>query len=742
VGGRGGRILLGLALVAVFLAHAARLAPFHPIEPVEKLDHLLYDTRLRLTAPGGPDERIVILDIDERSLRTPGLGRWPWGRDVQAEIVDKLFARYRVALVAFDVVHGEADRSSGLPALESLAAGELAGSREFRAALDRLRPALDHDARFAAALRGRPVILGFYLQQSGGERSGALPQPVLDASAFEGRRVGFQRYSGYGANLPALQAAALGAGHFTPIVDDDGVIRRVPVLAELDGRYYEPLALAVYRALAGFPPVRAGFAPGVGAREPYAGLEWVDVGGLRVPLDENAAVLVPFRGASPAFRYLSLADVYLERAPADALAGRIALVGTTAPGLADLRATPVGSVYPGVEIQASLLAGLLDGALKHRPPYAPGAEFVLLLAFGVPLAVALPRLRPIAATLVAAGSLAALIGFNFAAWARADIALPLASNLLLIGALFALNMSYGYFVEARAKQQFAALFGQYVPPELVEVMARDPARYSMDGRRATLTVLFADIRGFTTIAERLDPEALAGLLNEFLTTMSVVIRDHRGTLDKYIGDAIMAFWGAPVADADHAGRAVTAALAMQAALPSLNARLAERGLAPIRVGIGINTGPMSVGDMGSRLRKAYTVIGDAVNLAARLEGLTRRYGVDVVVGEATCAAARGIAFRELGRVRVKGKAEPVAIFEPLGAAATLPAARHEELALWQHALAAYRAQNWPEAELILFELNRLCPGTPLYSYYRERVSRYRSEPPGALWDGVDDFETK
>ncbi len=734
------RIALGLAVVAAFLGHAAK---FYEIGIVTRLDHILYDTRLRLTAPGTVDDRIVILDIDERSLATPGLGRWPWGRDVMAALVARLFDRHGAALVAFDVVNGEPDRSSGLPVLERLAAGELKDAQEFGAALERLRPGLDHDGLFAAAMKGRPVVLGFYFTSPESEASGALPAPVLDASVFRGRPIAFARYQGYGANLPQFQAAALGAGHFTPLVDEDGIIRRVPMLAEYQGQYYEPLSLAVFRALAGQPKVEAGFAPeGRFLSRGYAGLEWLEVGPRRIPVDANAAALVPYRGKVRSFPYVSAADVFLDKVPAGRLKGRIVLVGASAPGLVDLRATPVGTAYPGVEIHANLIAGMLDGSIKQRPAYVIGAEVLLLLAFGAALAAALPLLSPLRATLAFAVALGLIAALNVAVWTHADTALPLAAGLLMIIALFAVNMSYGYFVETRSKRQFAELFGQYVPPELVDEMARDPARYSMEGRNEVLTVLFTDIRGFTSIAEGLDPKALAAFLNEFLTAMSLAIRSHRGTLDKYMGDAIMAFWGAPVADPQHARHALAAAAAMQAELARLNPAFRARGWPEIRIGIGLNTGPMSVGDMGSKLRKAYTVMGDAVNLASRLEGLTKAYGATIIVGQATREAVPGVVFRELDRVRVKGKDAPVAIYEPIGAENEVGKERVEELKLWAQALKAYRARSWEQAELILFNLQRLYPGAPLYSLYAERVARYRQASPGPEWDGVTAFETK
>jgi adenylate cyclase len=734
------RIALGFAVLALFLGHAAK---FYQIGLVTRLDYLLYDTRLRLTAPGTVDDRIVILDIDERSLATPGLGRWPWGRDVVAGIVHKLFDKYGVALVAFDVVNGEPDRSSGLPVLERLAAGELKEAREFQEALERMRTRLDHDGLFASAIKGRPVVLGFYFTNPGAEANGALPAPVLDSSIFRGRAIEFARYQGYGANLPLFQAAALGAGHFTPLVDEDGIIRRVPMLAEYKGQFYEPLSLAIFRAVAGFPKVEAGFAPGERfLSRGYAGLEWLDVGPRRIPIDANAAALIPYRGKEGSFPYVSLADVYFDKVPVEKLKGRIALVGTSAPGLVDLRATPVGTAYPGVEIHANLVAGMLDGSIKQRPAYVIGAEVLLLLAFGIPLALALPMLSPLRATLAFVAALALMAALNVAVWTQADTALPLAAGLLMIIALFALNMSYGYFVETRSKRQFTELFGQYVPPELVDEMARDPAKYSMEGKNEVLTVLFTDIRGFTTIAEGLDPKALAAFLNEFLTAMSLVIRTHRGTLDKYMGDAIMAFWGAPIADPQHAEQALAAALAMQAELARLNPAFKARGWPEIRIGVGVNTGPMSVGDMGSKLRKAYTVMGDAVNLASRIEGLTKQYGAAIIVGQTTKEAVRGVVFRELDRVRVKGKDESVAIFEPIGRETEVGKERVEELKLWGQALKLYRARNWDQAELILFNLQRLYPGAPLYSLYADRVARYRRESPGASWDGVTAFETK
>jgi adenylate cyclase len=459
-------------------------------------------------------------------------------------------------------------------------------------------------------------------------------------------------------------------------------------------------------------------------------------------VDENAAALVPYRGPQGSFPYISLADIWFDKVPVEKLKGKIALIGTTARGLFDLRSTPVENVYAGVEMHANLLAGMLDGKIKQKPPYVLGAEVILLLVGGIVLSILVPFLPPIRATLVSLAALLLITGLNLAVWTRADMVLPLAASLLMTVALFALNMSYGYFVESRSKRQFTELFGQYVPPELVDKMAEDPEQYSMEGKREDLTVLFCDVRGFTTISETLDPQSLSAYINEYLTAMSMVIRDNRGTLDKYIGDAIMAFWGAPVADSGHHRNGVITAMQMQKKALALNEEFRKRGWPEFRIGIGLNSGIMSVGDMGSKVRKAYTVMGDPVNLGSRLEGITKQYGVGILVGESTKKGVPDVVFREIDRVRVKGKDEPVAIFEPLGMDGQVEKAGLDELKLWNQMLRLYRAQNWDQAELQVLNLQRMSPGCELYRIFGEKIGAYRANPPGPDWDGVTKFETK
>jgi adenylate cyclase len=367
---------------------------------------------------------------------------------------------------------------------------------------------------------------------------------------------------------------------------------------------------------------------------------------------------------------------------------------------------------------------------------------VQLILAGAIMVFLMPLLSPLRATTVALATLVLVLAANFAFWQMGNLVLPLANVVFLVLLLYGINMSWGYFVESRSKRQFTELFGQYVPPELVDEMAKNPESYTMEGRKAELTVLFSDIRGFTTISEGLEPDQLAALMNEYLGAMTEVIRSHRGTLDKYIGDAIMAFWGAPVANPRHARQAVETALHMQAALQDLNQILTTKGWPVLKIGVGVNTGVMTVGDMGSPVRKAYTVMGDAVNLGSRLEGITKQYGVGIIVGESTREQLRKEAvFRELDRVRVKGKDEPVAIYEPLGFEGQVEKSLLEELKLWNQTLRAYRSQDWDQAELALMNLSRISPRY-LYELYIQRIAHYRKEAPGVDWDGVWKFETK
>ena len=622
-------VLLTIAALATLLGHWSW-------PPAERLDRWLVDARLRSAQPA-PDDRIVIIDIDERSLAE--VGRWPWSRATLAELLDRLNERGRPSAIGFDVVFAEPERDAHDEA-------------------DRL---------FGAAVGRAPVVLGYYFSSDrGGRRSGMLPPPVFAARALGETPVRLTSWNGYGANVAPIARAAPG-GFFNPVVDSDGLVRALPLLAEHDGRIYESLAVALLRR-----HLRDASLALDGERLRLRGRD----GEVTIPVSAGLTALVPFGGkggpAAGRFRYVSAVDVLRGEAPWDLLAGRIVVVGTSAPGLTDLRATPVSEVFPGVEIHASLIAGALDGRIQQRLPDAAHLAAVPVALVGLALSFAMPALGAIGVTVLAVLAASTLLAGAGIAWANLGQVVPIAAGLLLVLALGVLNLATGYLFEGRARRSIAERFGEYVSPALVERMSHDPQRYRvMHGENRELTIVFADIRGFTRIAETMQPEALREYLNEFLTAMTEVIHRYNGTVDKYIGDAVMAFWGAPVEDALHADHAVAAALAIQDEVQRLNVRFAERGLPPVSVGVGVNTGTVAVGDLGSKVRRAYTVIGDAVNLASRLEGVTKEFNVPVVVGEATVRRAQGHSFQPLGQIRVAGRQEGVLVYVPSALAHTI-----------------------------------------------------------------------
>ncbi len=740
-------------LILTLLAAAHTLGHL-PIPMIERLDLFIYDRRMEFQPPV-MDSRIAIVNIDEKSLAE--VGRWPWSRDVVAALVDKLAEQYKVKTIAFDVVFAEPDTSSGYNTLEALGKNELKGVPGFSEQIQTLKPMLDFDGRMVKALQGRPVVLTFTLSnQAEAQAKGLLPAPAFAEADLDGRSLDATTWKAYGANLPELQRAATAAGFDNPMLDADGTIRSVPLLAQFGDNYYESLALATARVALGATALRPIFLRPDQIFLPEAlRLQYGAAAAIAlnttpretgIPIERKLSALVEYRGRGGpdggGFRYVSAVDVLKGRlAPAD-LSQQIVLIGTTVPGLYDLRSTPVSPNYPGVEIHANLVASILDGKFKRRPDFSPAVNLLQVSLIGILLSITLPKLTPAFSILLTLSTAAAVSAFNFWMYQTHDYVLPIAAALMLILGLSFLDLALGYWFEYRKRHAIARRFGEYVAPELVEKMAENPDLYHMEGESRELTVLFADVRGFTTISEQLLPKALREYVNPYLTRMSEDIRGNHGTLDKYIGDAVMAFWGAPVALPDHAARAVASALQMQDSAHALNHDFLQRGMPPLKIGIGINTGQMHVGDMGSKIRLAYTVMGDAVNLSSRLEGITKVYGVGIVVSESTRLAAPEFAYRELDRVRVKGKNVPVPIFEPLARDEALDADLRGALARWHVALDRVRSMEWDQAEALVEELHRAYPKDGLYVLYLQRIARYRMIPPPVGWDGATTFDSK
>ncbi|MGB1563297.1 MAG: CHASE2 domain-containing protein [Sinimarinibacterium flocculans] len=735
------RLCISAAVLLVFVLHGGRWLPLRLLDLIE---NFTYDARVVLTAPGTDDPRVVIVDLDERSLAAEG---WPWPRHKFATLVDQLFERYGVRALGLDIVFAEPD-DSALRLWDRLHREEFSQIPEVVSRDTAIRAELDHDGRFAAALSRRPVVLGYFFKPV--VRSGELPTtgglcaPLIDARTAQLYDVDFIEARGYGGSLARLTEAASACGFFdNPLAaSDDGVYRRVPLLQQYDGAVYPSLALSLVRLALGDPPVELVFDPPEVRSSLH--LERLRVGPLEVPVDGRVAAYVPYRGDNRTFTYISAVDVLRgEVVSPERLRNAIVLMGTTAAGLFDLRSTPVNKVFAGVEVHANLVSGMLDGRIRQKAPYYAGIEVVMHVLIALLLAWAFARLSALASALVSAAVVAGIVGLALTMWSGADFVMPLGVPVVFTLTLVMAHLLYGYFIESRGKREISRRFGQYVPPELVEELAAHPEAVSMAGESREMSVLFSDVRDFTSMSENLDARELAAMINTFLTRQTAVVQQHRGTIDKYIGDLVMAFWGAPLRDEQHALHAVLAGMQMQRSVRELDDEFERRGWPKLHIGVGINSGRMSVGNMGSEFRMAYTVMGDAVNLASRLEGLTKEYGVGVLVGQQTRdLLPSGWAFREVDLVIVKGRREPVAIYEPMGPKDQLDPGLREDLARHRGALQLYRARRWDEAEVEFFNLAQGPRPHPVYSLFIQRIMALRENPPPPDWNGTFTFRHK
>lgn len=635
------RLALLIAILAFVLhgLHAWRI-PY-----LDRLDAWIYDARLTANASRTLDPHVVIIDIDEPSLAA--FGRWPWARDTTAALVKQLGGEQQAAAIGFDMVFAEEENART-------------------------------DLALARALENQPAVLGYYFTSDrAGHTTGTLPTPAFAPNTAGDRDFQITQWSGFGANLAKLTEAAPQSGFFNAISDMDGVIRSAPLLAEFQGQYYESLALALYRRyLASQAPNHT--LPTIEPHFASSDTSYRHLDALRlrygattqdITVDNAVIKLIPYRGPGGprggSFTYISAADVLQSKLPDASLKGKVVLIGSSAPALEDLRVTPFDAAYPGVEVQANLVAGLIDGRSPTQPDYAVGFDVFQLLLLSLILLALLPSLSALGAVALSITLTALLWLAHYLLFTKSSLALPSASSFALVFSAFTLRVSQGFFIEGQRRKRLTQLFGSYVSPKWVSRMVHSGNDYSMQANNQTLTVMFCDMRGFTRLSQDLPPLALQALLNDIFNRLSHIIQAHGGTIDKYMGDCVMAFWGAPEPQIDHAARAVRCAIELQTEIDSFNQQRAVN-TPEIKMGIGINTGLMCVGDMGSSIRRSYTVIGESVNLASRLEGLCKTYNRHFIVSAATKDSAvhhsKNILWQDLGLAAVAGSDQPIHIF--------------------------------------------------------------------------------
>jgi adenylate cyclase len=686
-----------------------------------RLDRKIYDSLLPLRAAPLPSPVPVIIDIDEASLRD--FGQWPWPRYLAADLLSAL-TEYGVAAVGLDIMFSEPDRSSPERLRESLRRDRGASLN-----LDGLPPHLhDFDHLLADEVERSPAVLGFYARFDGTDEAPLLPPAdiaFIERSSPDAVPAARSLPAAKDAVLPLpllRDKAPLGFINVAP--DEDGIVRKAPLLIRVGDAVRPSLALRSLMRAVGSDRliVRSG---------PY-GIESVRVGQSTVPVDARGAVHIPFIGPSGTYTYISAGDVLRGSVPKEALKGRTAFVGTSAPGLLDIRATPFDAVYPGVEIHAAVVDAIVTGNAVRVPPWTPAVQMLGIFVAGLIAAPAFGFARPRIYLPVAALPAAAAVELSRRLFAGGVFVSPL--YIVITVVMTGVCLIFLRFLhEEKQKLVLRNAFSRYVSPEVVKRITRLRGNL-FAGEERELSILFTDIRGFTTLSEKLSPPQVVKLLNRYFTPMTALVREHGGTMDKFIGDALMAFWNAPLDVPNHPVQAVSAALAMQETLSTLNGALQDEFGVSIRIGAGIHTGPAYVGNMGSAELVNYTLIGDSVNLASRLESLCPHYGVGVVVsGETRAGCGDAFAFQYLDMLRVKGKTQPVQIWLPMRPGEA--AARGEEQGLWQSACERYRAGDFNAAGQILAELRALCPERQLYAVYAERVRELRENSP-ADWDGI------
>jgi adenylate cyclase len=741
---RSTHLIIYISLVSVLIGGALLLRYEDPFF-VKALRLVAFDHYQRLDpAPYDPNLPVRIVDIDEKSLAM--IGQWPWPRTKARDLVLELTSK-GAAVVAFDVLFAEADRTSAEAIVKLLPAAAASAVTDAMAGLP------SNDQLLADTLRDTPSVLSVALGYGAGTTfqakagfafGGDDPRPFL------------LEFKGISQNLPELENAAHGLGAFNWVADRDQIVRRVALMFRVNESFVPSLAAEALRVAQGATTyvLKASNASGETAFGQSTGLNHIRIGDVEVPTDGAGGVYLKFRHFNKD-QYIPAWKVLAGEVSQEDIEGRIILVGTSAPGLLDLRATPVDAAVPGIDIQAQVVEHLLTGRFLERPDYALALEEFIILTLGIMLAFALPRVSAKVSAIIGFLTIGLVLMGGWAAFRYGGLLLDPSYPALILGGLTAIITFYTYHTAEAQRSQIRYAFGQYLAPSLVEQLAKSPERLVLGGEEREMTMLLSDVRGFTAICEvyKNDPQGVTSLINRLLTPLTNVIVGHGGTIDKYIGDAVMAFWNAPLNVPHHELKACAAALDMFDRLAVLNqqrqaeANAAGQPFLPFRIGVGINTGRCLVGNLGSDLRFNYSVLGDPVNVASRLEGQTKVYGVPIIIGPKTGEKAKEkFAILELDLVTVVGRTEPDTIYALLGREEVASDIRFQELRkLWSTMLYCYRSRDWEGA----LEAIELCQSAEhnfglakLFDLYLKRIQAFRESAPPADWTGVFVAETK
>jgi adenylate cyclase len=729
------RIGYARLLCLVLLIGFAALRAADPA-PVEEIRVRTFDAFQRIDPRKKTARPVTIVDIDDKSLEK--LGQWPWPRTRLADLITEL-TRLGAVVIAFDAVFPEPDRLN--PALAADTFRNL--DEETRT---RLRALPSNDQIFADAIRKSRVVLGESgLPEEIAALDKTLPVTGLAMLGEEPQRFMFE-FPGLLRNVPVLEHAAAGRGLFTIRPERDGIVRRVPMIMLAQGQTMPSLTFEMLRVATGSGTILI--------KAEKAGIKSLGIKGVQIPTDHNGQLWVHY-ARNDASIYVPAVNVLEKNVAPDMIAGKLVLIGTSAVGLNDIKTTPVSRAMPGVEIHAQVLESALTGAVISQPNYGIAVEFATALLFGLLVIAFAPLFGPVTLVALGAAFAAALLGTSVYFYTQHRLLIDFTYPLMSTTAIY-LTLIFSSFVrEQQQRKQIRGAFAQYMSPVLVEQLAQSPEKLVLGGEEREMTIMFSDVRGFTTISEtyKNDPQGLTALMNRFLTPLTNAILARKGYIDKYMGDAIMAFWNAPLDDEQHEINACEAAIDMLEKIDEVNKQRQQEAAdgghvyIPLNIGIGINTGIGVVGNMGSDLKFNYSVLGDSVNLASRLEGQSKEYGFPIIVGSKTAMAAKEkFAILELDFIMVKGKTEPEVIYAIAGREDVAQSGRFQRLRnLTIEMLACYRNRDWDGA-LAAIERGRKTDEANvlerLYDLYEARIRGYLENPPPEDWNGAFALLTK
>ncbi len=720
--------LLALAVLIRYLdpffVRALRLIAF---DYYQRLEPRTYDPYLP----------VRVVDIDDQSLAK--IGQWPWPRTTVAKLLQTLTAQGAAAVV-FDVLFAEPDRTSLEQIVKQLNPGE---AHELSAIVG-AQPS--HDQVFAEALKNSPSVLSVAL---GSGTSTTIPQKVGFATAGDDPRPFLAGFKVASRSLPEFEQAAHGLGAYNWIADRDQVVRRVTLMFRLGTELVPSLAAELLRVAQGASTyvIKSANASGEKTFGQSTGITHIRIGSIEVPTDSGGGIYLRFRHFDNS-AYLPAWKVLEGQIPPDQIRGRIMLIGSSASGLLDLRATPLDAAIPGVDIHAQVIEDLLTGQYLTRPDYALGVEEFVTLVLGVILATSLPLFSAKYSAAIGLFAMGLVSAGGWAAFRYANLLLDPSYPALVLGLMTAGVTFYTYHAVEQQRGQIRGAFSRYLAPTVVQEIVAHPDKLKLGGELRELTLMFCDVRNFTSISEHLAATELTQFINELLTPLSEIILEQRGTIDKYMGDAIMAFWNAPLDDPDHKKHACRAAVEMAKKMQQLNehwrmqALQNARPFQPVRIGIGLNSGECCVGNLGSTMRFDYSAIGDEVNVTSRFEGLTKIYGLSAAVGQR--ALSPDVPALELDAVQVKGRKRPEKIYTFL----ELLSEDHSKLKSLErfHAefLAAYRQQHWDEAERLTAECRKIgiAELDTCYALFASRISLLRQAALSSDWDGSFEMTEK